>query len=97
MYTECRFTLLDQPPQTTIGDYQLMNQQSDTVQSDMCLPPNNISTLFQSHNQNAILVQQEAQLYSSDVVVQHLQQQALNQSQLNNTLGSILSSQQNLQ
>ena len=33
----------------------------------------------------------------SDVVVQHLQQQALNQSQLNNTLSSILSSHQNVQ
>ena len=33
----------------------------------------------------------------NDIVIQHLQQQALNQSQLNDTLGSILSSQQNLQ
>ena len=43
------------------------------------------------------MVQQQAQLDPSDIVVQHLQQQALNQSQLNNTLGSILSSQHNLQ
>ena len=52
---------------------------------------------FQPQNQYPILVQQQNQLDPSDVVVQHLQQQALNQSQINDTLGSILSSQQNLQ
>ena len=44
-----------------------------------------------------ILVQQQVQTDPSDVVVQHLQQQALNWSQLNDILSSILSSQQNLQ
>ena len=94
MYTKCRFTPLDHPPQRSVGDHQLMNHQSDTVQNDMHLPPNNTSTPFQPQNQNPILVQQQTQLGLSDVVVQHLQQQALNQSQLNNTLGSTLSSQQ---
>ena len=85
--SECRFTPLDHPPQRTIGDHQLMNMnhQTDTVQNDMYLPPNNASTPFQPHNQNPILVQQQDQLDPSGVVVQHLQQQALNQSQLNNT------------
>ena len=63
----------------------------------MYLPPNNTSTPFQLHNQDSILVQQQDQSDPSDVVVQHLQQQALNQSQLNDSLHSILSSQQNLQ
>ena len=40
----------------------------------MYLPPNNASTPFQLHNQNPILVQHQAQLDPSDVVVQHLQQ-----------------------
>ena len=97
VYTECRFTSSDHPPQRTIGDHQLLNHQSDTVWNDMFLQPNNASTPFQTHNQNPTLVQQQAQLDPSDTVVQHLQQQALNQSQLNDTLGSILSSQQNLQ
>ena len=44
-----------------------------------------------------MLLQQQNQLGLSNVVVWHLQQQALNQSQLNDTLGSILSSQQNVQ
>ena len=87
----------DDPPYRTVGDYQLLNQQNDTVQNDMNLPPNNTSTPFQPHNQYPILVQQQAQSDPNDVDVQHLQQQALNQSQLNNTLSSILSSQQNLQ
>ena len=63
----------------------------------MYLLPNKTSTPFQPHNQNPILVQQQAQSDPSDVVVQHLQQQTLNQSQLNDTLSSVLSSQQNLQ
>ena len=57
----------------------------------MHLPPNNTSIPFQLQNQNPILVQQQTQLGPSDVVVQHLQQQALSHSQLNDTLGSILS------
>ena len=44
-----------------------------------------------------MLAQQQNQLGSNDVVIQHLQQKTLNQSQLNDTLGSILSSHQNLQ
>ena len=63
----------------------------------MYLSPNNTSTQFHLHNQDPIFVKQQAQSDPSDVVVQHLQQQALKQSQLNNTLSSILSSQQNLQ
>ena len=74
-----------------------MNQQNDTVQNKVYLPPNNTSTPFQTQNHNPMLAQQQNQLGPSDVVVQHFQQQALNQSQLNDTLGSILSSQQNLQ
>ena len=74
-----------------------MNHQSDIVQNEVYLPPNNTSTLFQPQSQNSMLVQQQSQLGPSDVVVQHLQQQALNQSQLNDTLSSILSSQKNLQ
>ena len=31
VYTECRLIPLDHPPQRSIGDHQLMNQQSDTV------------------------------------------------------------------
>ena len=81
-----------------VGNHQLLNHQNDTVQNDMYLSPSNTSTPFQqAHNQDPILVQQKAQSGPSDVVVQHLQQQALSQSQLNNTLSSILSSQQNLQ
>ena len=63
----------------------------------MYLPPNNTSTPFQLQNENPMLVQQQNQLGPSDIVVQHLQLQALNQSKLNNKLGYILSSQQNLQ
>ena len=97
VYTECRLTPLDHPPQRSVGDYQLMNHQSDTEQNDMYLLPNNTSTPFPPQNQNPILVQLQNQLGPSDVVGQHLQQQALNHSQLKDTLGSILSSQQNLQ
>ena len=43
------------------------------------------------------LALQQNQLGPSDVVVQHLKHQALNQTQLNDALGSILSGQQNLQ
>ena len=42
--------------------------------------PNNASTSSQPYNQEPILVQQQAQSDPSDVVVQHLQQQAFNQS-----------------
>ena len=88
----------DHPPHRNIGDHQLLNHQNDTVQNDMYLPPDNTSTPFQQpHNQNTILVQQQAQSDPSDIVVQHSQQQALTQSQLNDTLNSILSNQQNLQ
>ena len=59
-----------------------MNHQSDAVQNDMNLPPNNSSTPFQPQNQNPILVHQQNQLEPSDEIVQHLQQQVLNQSQL---------------
>ena len=31
MYTECRLSPLDHPPQRSVGDHQLMIQQSDTV------------------------------------------------------------------
>ena len=96
MYAECRFTPLDHPPQRSIGDHQLMNHQSDTVQNNMYLPPINTSTPFQPHNQNPILVQQQAQSDPSDVVAQHLQQHTLNQSQLHDTLSSIFSCLQNL-
>ena len=70
MYTECRFTHLDHPPQRTVGDHQLMNlnHQSDTVQNDVYPPPINSSTPFQPHNQNPMLVQQQAQSDSSDIV-----------------------------
>ena len=44
-----------------------------------------------------MLLQQQNQLGPSDIVVQHLQQEALKKSQMNETLGCILSSQQNLQ
>ena len=44
-----------------------------------------------------MLTQQQNPLGLHDVVVQHLQQQPLNQTQLNDTLGSILSSQKHLQ
>ena len=54
MYTECRLTPLDNPPQRSVGDHQLVNQQSDTVQNEVCLPPNNTSTPFQPQNQNPI-------------------------------------------
>ena len=30
VYTECRFTPLDHPPQRSVGDHQLMNQQNYT-------------------------------------------------------------------
>ena len=63
----------------------------------MYLSPNNTSIPFQQQNQNPILPQQQTQLGPSDIVVQHLQHQALNQSQLIDTLGSILSSQENIQ
>ena len=96
-YTECTFTPLDHPPLRTIGDHQLLNHQSDIMQSDMYLPPNNAFTPFHPYNQNPKLVQQQVQLYPSDVVVQHIQQQTLNKSQLNDTLGFILNSEQNLQ
>ena len=82
VYTDCRFTPSDHPPQRIVGDHQLMNHQSDTVQNDMYLPLNHASTPFQPQNQNSILDQQQKQLDPSDLVVQHLQQQALNQSQL---------------
>ena len=97
MYTECRLTPSDYPPQRSVGDHQLVNQQNDTVQNEVYLPPKNTSTPFQPENHNPMLVQQQNQLGSSDVVVQHLQQQAFTPSQLNDTLGSIPSSQQNLQ
>ena len=32
MYTKCRLTPLDHPPQRFVGDHQLMNQQNDTFQ-----------------------------------------------------------------
>ena len=60
-------------------------------------PPNNTSTPFQPQNHNSPLEPQKNQLGPNDIVIQHLQQQALNQTQLYNMLGSILSSQQNLQ
>ena len=44
-----------------------------------------------------MLLQQKNQIGCNNIVVQHLQQQALNQTQLNDTLGPILNSQQNLQ
>ena len=91
------YATLDHAPHRTIVDHQLLNHQNETVQNDMYLPPNNTSTPFQPHNQEPILVQQQAQSDPSDVVVQCLQQQALNQSQLNDTLSSIWRSQQNLQ
>ena len=53
----------------------------------MYLPPNNTSTQFQPQNHNPMLVQKQKELGPHDVVVQHLQQQALNQSQMNDTLG----------
>ena len=55
-----------------------------------------MSTPFQPQSHNHPLTPQQNQLGPSDIVVQHLQQQALNQTQLNDTLCSILSSQQNL-
>ena len=30
VYTECRLTHLDHPPQRSVGDHQLMHHQSDT-------------------------------------------------------------------
>ena len=31
VYTECRLSPSDYPPQRSVGDHQLMNQQNDTV------------------------------------------------------------------
>ena len=70
----------DHPPQRSVGDHQLMNQPNDTVQNEVYIPPNNTSTHFQPQNHNPILVQQQNQVEPNDVVAQHLQQQALNQS-----------------
>ena len=91
------YTPLDHPTHRPVGNQQLLNHQNYTVQNDMYLPPTTTSTPFQPHNQEPILAQYQAQSDPSNVIVQHLQQQALNQSQLNNTLSSILHSQQNLQ
>ena len=63
----------------------------------MYLPPNNTSTQFQPPNHNSTFAPQQNQLGPNDIVIQHLQQQAFNQTQLNDILGSILSSQQNFQ
>ena len=46
---------------------------------------------------NSIPLQQSKDSAQNDVVTQHLHQQMLNQSQLNDTLGSILNNQQSLQ
>ena len=97
MYSEYRLSTLDHPPQTSVVDHQLMNQPNDTVQNEVYLQPNNTSTPFQPQNHKPMLLQQQNQVGPSDTVVQHLQQEALNQSELNNMLGFILSSQQNLQ
>ena len=56
-----------------------------------------MSTQFQPQSHNPPLTPQQNQLGPHDIAVQHLQQQALNQTQLNDMLSSILSSQQNLQ
>ena len=46
---------------------------------------------------NSSFPQQSNDNVQNDVVTQHLHQQMLNQSQLNDTLGSILNNQQSLQ
>ena len=74
-----------------------MKQQNGTAQNEVYLPSNNTSTPFQPQNHNPPLAPQQNQLEPNNIVIQHLQQQALNQTQLNDTLGSILSSQQHLQ
>ena len=96
-YPECRLSPPDYPLQRSAGDHQIIDQQNDTVQNEVSFPPNNTSTPFQSKNHNSMLTQQLSQFVPNDVVIQHLQQQALNQTQLNDILGSILSSQQNIQ
>ena len=90
VYSECRPSPLDYPPQRSIVDRQITKQQNDTVQNEVYLPPNNTSTLPQPQNHNSSLTQQQNPLGTNDVVIQHLQQQALNQTQLNDMLVSIV-------
>ena len=50
------------------------------LEMEVYIPLNNTSTPFQPQNHIPMLVQQQNQLGPSDIVFQHLQQQALNQS-----------------
>ena len=84
---------MDYPPQRSVDDHQLINQQNGTAQNEVYPPPNNTSTPFQPQNHNPSLALQQNQLGPNDIVIQHLQQQALNQMPLNDMLCSILSSQ----
>ena len=66
-----------------------------------CLQPHITSTPgqipFLHQNQMQPSLQQSKDGPLTDAVAQNLQQQTLNQSQLNDTLGSILNNQQSLQ
>ena len=70
-----------------------MNQQNSMALNEVYPPPNNTSTPFQPQNHNPPLALQQNELGPNDIVIQHLQLQALNQTQLNVKLGSILSHQ----
>ena len=79
--------------------YQLMN--SSIMPNKECPQPHITSTPGQIPylhlTQQQLPLQQLRDNAQNDVVTKHLHQQMLNQSQLNDTSGSILSSQQSLQ
>ena len=52
---------------------------------------------YQHQNQQQSPIQQSKESAQNDAMTQHLHQQTPNQSQLNDTLGSILNKQQSLQ
>ena len=51
VYTECRLTPLDYPPQRFVGGHQLMNQQNETVQMTFT----SHLMIFPSHSNHRIL------------------------------------------
>ena len=97
VYSQSRLYPLDYPPQRSLGGHQLINQQNGTIWNEVYPPSNNTLTPFQPQNHSPSLTPLQNQLGPSDIVVQHLQQQTLNQTLLNDRLHSILSSQQNIQ
>ena len=67
----------------------------ECLQPHITSTPGEIPYLHQTQQQPPC--QQPKDSIQNDVVTQHLHQQMLNQSQLNDTLGSILNNQQSLQ